>query len=333
MVGVSYFVFYPSRRAPRAIIGGMKLAFLLCVSSLAGLAADLRIGIVGTDTSHAPAFTGMLNDPSNKYYTPGARVVAAYKGGSADLESSITRVDKYAQELSSKYGVEIVTSIPELLEKVDAILLESVDGRKHLPQFKEIMKAGKPIFIDKPLASTYADAVEIARLARENKVRWFSASSLRFSTGIPALKQPGIRGAVVWGPGPTDKTHQLDLSWYGIHAVETLYTFLGRGCVEVTRVSGPNGDTVVGKWGDGRLGTVVLDSEYAGFGATTFTNRKSLVSGADFYTGYQDLVKEILKFFQGGPAPVDVGETLEMFAFMDAAQRSKEAGGKAVPLK
>lgn len=311
----------------------MKPAALLLACSLTGLAADLRIGIIGTDTSHAAAFTGMLNDPSNRNYIPGARVVAAFKGGSPDLESSISRVDKYAQELSSKYGVEIVPTIAELLPKVDAILLESVDGRKHLPQFREIMNAGKPVFIDKPLAATYADALEIARLARQNNVRWFSASSLRFSTGIPALKQPGLRGAVVWGPGPTDKTHQLDLSWYGIHSVEILYTFFGRGCVEVTRVSGPNGDSVVGKWSDGRLGTIALDSEYAGFGATTFTNRKSLVSGADFYTGYQDLVREILKFFQGGPPPVDERETLEMFAFMDAAQRSKEAGGKPVPLK
>lgn len=307
------------------------LSFLLAAAVLP--AADLRLGIIGTDTSHVVAFASILNDPANKNHIPGARIAAAFKGGSADLESSASRVDKYAEELASKYGVEIVPSIAALLGKVDAILLESVDGRKHLPQFREIMKAGKPIFIDKPLASTYADAVEIARLGRENNTRWFSASSLRFSRGIPALKQPDLRGALVWGPGPTEKTHQLDLTWYGIHSVEILYTFLGRGCVEVTRVAGANGDAVTGRWSDGRLGTVVLDNDYAGFGATTFAKRKSLVSGADFYTGYQDLLVEIVKFFQGGPSPVDEKETLEMFAFMDAAQRSKESGGKPVALK
>ncbi len=310
----------------------MKI-LLLAAAATSLPAADLRLGIIGTDTSHVAAFTSMLNDPANKNHLPGARVVAAYKGGSQDLESSWSRVDKYAAELAAKYGVEIVPSIEVLLPKVDAILLESVDGRKHLPQFREIARAGKPVFIDKPLASTLADALEIARIGRENKVRWFSASSLRFSRGIPALKQPGLRGAVVWGPGPTEKTHHLDLSWYGIHSVEILYTFLGRGCVEVTRVSGANGDVVTGRWSDGRLGTVVLDNDYAGFGATTFSKRKSLVSGADFYTGYQDLLVEILKFFQGGPAPVDENETLEMFAFMDAAQRSKEAGGRPVAMK
>lgn len=311
----------------------MKSLLILMAAAALAPAADLRLGIIGTDTSHVGAFTSMLNDPANKNYLPGARVVAAYKGGSADLESSASRVDKYAEELAAKYGVEIVPSIAALLPKVDAILLESVDGRKHLPQFKELLKAGKPVFIDKPLASTLADARQIARLGRENNVRWFSASSLRFSRGIPALKQPDLRGAVVWGPGPAEKTHQLDLTWYGIHSVEILYTFLGRGCVEVTRVAGPNGDVVTGRWSDGRLGTVVLDNDYAGFGATTFAKRKSLVSGADFYTGYQDLVVEIIKFFKGGPSPVDENETIEMFEFMDAAQRSKDAGGAPVKLR
>jgi predicted dehydrogenase len=118
------------------------------------LGADLRLGIVGTDTSHAVAFTSILNDPAAKDYLPGARVVAAFKGGSPDIEESASRVDKYADELHSKYGVEIVPDIATLLSKVDAVLLESVDGRAHLALFREIVKGHKPVFIDKPLAST-----------------------------------------------------------------------------------------------------------------------------------------------------------------------------------
>ena len=85
---------------------------------------QIRIGIIGTDTSHVPAFTKLLNDPSSSDHIPGAKVVAAYKGGSKDVESSHTRVDKYAEEISSKYGVEIVPDIPALLTKVDAVLIE-----------------------------------------------------------------------------------------------------------------------------------------------------------------------------------------------------------------
>ncbi len=105
-------------------------AFLL-VAQLAA-AADIRLGIIGTDTSHVPAFTQMLNSEAGaKDHVAGARVVAAYKGGSKDIESSISRVDQYAEEVRTKWGVEIVPDIATLLSKVDAVLLSSVDGRVH----------------------------------------------------------------------------------------------------------------------------------------------------------------------------------------------------------
>jgi predicted dehydrogenase len=311
------------------------LAFVIFASALA--AADLRLGIVGTDTSHVVAFARVLNDPSSKDYLPGARIVAAYKGGSPDLKESWDRVEKYAEELSTKHGVEIVPDIATLLTKVDAVLLESVDGRPHLAQFKEIAKGRKPVFIDKPLASTLKDALEIARAGREAGIRWFTSSSLRFGDGMPALKAPAAEqtSVIAWGPGPQNELHQLDMTWYGIHTVEILYALMGQGCEEVTRISSADSDVVTGKWKDGRIGVVHVKRPYAGFGAVLFTKKDNAprVSGKDLYTGYRNLLVEIVKFFQGGPAPVAEEETLEMFRFMDAAQRSKAAGGAPVKLR
>src|ERR1043166_9625348 len=108
----------------------MLLLSSFLVFALAAAAADLRLGIVGTDTSHATEFTKLLNGG----VVQGARVVAAYKGGSPDVESSRTRVDRFAQELQQKWSVEFVPDIPSLCAKVDAILIESVDGRAHLAQ-------------------------------------------------------------------------------------------------------------------------------------------------------------------------------------------------------
>src|SRR5437899_6904443 len=159
----------------------VKLTIVLMSAAVCAAAADLRLGIVGTDTSHVPAFTKLLNGEAGEAdHIPGARVVAAYKGGSQDIESSANRVDQFAEEVRAKYGVEIVPDIAALLPKVDAVLLESGDGRVHLRQAKLVIAARKPLFIDKPLASTMEDAREIARLAREAGVAWFSSSSLRF---------------------------------------------------------------------------------------------------------------------------------------------------------
>ena len=308
---------------------------LLCVLSVAltASAADLRLGIVGTDTSHTVAFASVLNDPANKDHVAGARIVAAYKGGSPDIPESWNRVEKFSSELQSKWGVELVPDIKTLCGKVDAILLESVDGRAHLKQAREVFDCGKPLFIDKPLAATLEDAREIARLGKEKGVKWFSASSLRFSEGLPRMKMENMNGAITWGPGPLEEHHQLDLSWYGIHAVEMLYAILGPGCREVTRVSSLDADVVTGQWNDGRIGTVRLIRPYSKFGAVTFSPKEIIQSDKDLYTGYKPLLVEILKFFESGRVPVREEETLEMFAFMDAALRSKNAGGAPTRLR
>ncbi len=311
-----------------------RILFATVFSVLGVLAADLRIGIIGTDTSHAGAFTSILNDPAHANHIVGARVVAAYKGGSKDLKESWDRVDKYAEDLKTKYGVEIVPDIATLLSKVDAVFLESVDGRPHLAQAKLVIEAGKPLFIDKPLASTLEDARAIAKLAEARGVKWFSSSSLRYADFVIDLKKKGpVKGAIVWGPGPLEVHHQLDLSWYGIHAVEMLYTLMGKGCVEVSRTFSEDAEIITGKWADGRVGTVRTLKPYGDFGAVAFYEKGVGQSPEKTKFSYVPLVQNAIAFFQSGKVPVDNSETLEMFAFMDAAQRSRAAGGKPMNLR
>jgi predicted dehydrogenase len=293
-------------------------------------AADLRLGIVGTDTSHVPAFTKMLHEESL-----GAKVVAAWKGGSKDFENSANRVDQFAEEIRTKYGVEIVADLPAMLAKVDAVLLESVDGRPHLEQARQIIAAKKPFFIDKPMAGTLEDAREIARLAKAAGVPWFSTSSLRYGAIGAAAKFPDVTGASVWGPGTIVPQFPLDLSWYVIHSIEVLYTILGRGCETVSRTSTANGDVIVGKWKDGRIGTVYASRPDADYGAIVFRGKEvvDLHPKKGAAGEYRPLVLEIVRFFQTGKIPVANEDTLEIMAFMDAAQRSKQQGGTPVSLR
>jgi hypothetical protein len=309
------------------------LAALVLLAAPVMVAADLRLGLVGTDTSHVIAFTKMLNDPSSPDYVAGARVVAAYKGGSPDLPLSVKYVDQYAEELHSKWQVEIVPDIATLCRKVDAVLLTSVDGRPHLAQARQIFTSHKPVFIDKPLAATLEDAREINRLARDAGVTWFTSSSLRFADVVTSVRTDGITGAFTWGPGPIEEHHHLDLSWYAIHPIEMLYALMGPGCHEVSRVYSESVDEITGRWPDGRIGTVRALRPYGPYGAVVFQGNKVTQSSPKASTGYRPLVIEIVKFFQTGKAPVPVEESLEMFAFMDAALRSKQQGGAFVALR
>lgn len=310
----------------------MRLLALMLAGALA-CAAQIRIGIVGTDTSHVIAFTRVLNDPAAKNHIPGARIVAAYKGGSPDVESSRTRVEGFAQELAAKWNVEIVPDIPTLCKKVDAVLLESVDGRTHLAQARQVIAARKPLFIDKPLAATLEDAREIARLAKEAGVPWFSSSSLRWSEIVTTMKAPDATAVTTWGPGPFEEHHYLELGWYAIHPIEMLFALMGTGCEEVTRVGGATLDTITCRWKDGRLGTVHALRPYGPYGAVVFRGKDARMPPAKAASDYVPMLREIVKFFETGKPPVPNEETLEIFAFLDAAQRSKEAGGKPMRLR
>jgi len=311
----------------------VKLFAALLLAPLLISGADLRLGIIGTDTSHVIEFTKMLNDASLPDHVPGARVVAAYKGGSKEIKSSAERIDKFAEELKTKWKVEFSPDIASLCRKVDAVLIESVDGRQHLEQAKAVIAAGKPMFIDKPLASTLEDAREIAKLAKAAGVPWFSSSSLRFGEIGTTMKYPDTLGVTTWGPGPLEEHHHLDLAWYAIHPVEMLYTLMGMGCEEVTRTYTDGADVVVGRWRGGRIGSVRALRPYGGYGAIVFRAKTVSQSNPKAAAGYRPLVLEIVKFFETKQPPVPNEETLEIFAFLDAAQRSKEAGGAPMKLR
>ena len=320
-----------------ALVGACFVAPALSERSEAnGQTPDIRVGIIGTDTSHVTAFTQLLHDKSNPNHVPGARVVAAFKGGSPDVDASRTRIDRFAAELKDKWGVEFVGSIEELTPKVDAVLLESVDGRPHLEQVRPVFKAKKRVFIDKPFTASYADAREIVRLSRESGVPFFSSSSLRFVADVQAIrnseKHGGITGAFTFGPENLEP-HHPDLFWYGIHAVEMLYTLLGPGCEQVTRIKTDSGDTVVGRWKDGRIGTMRgLIQGRQDYGAVAFGMKAVLATPVPMRSDYRGLLVEIVKFFQTGVPPVPPEETLEIIAFMEAAELSKTRGGTPVTL-
>jgi hypothetical protein len=298
---------------------------------------EIKVGMIGLDTSHVTAFAKLLNDESDPNHVPGARVVAAFKGGSPDVESSRARIDRFTAELKDKWGVEIVGSIEELCKKVDAVLLESVDGRPHLSQVRPVFAARKRVFIDKPFAANYAGAREIVRLSRESGAPFFSSSSLRFVDDLQALKRDeklgALLGAFTYGPAPTEP-HHPDLFWYGIHAVEMLYTLMGPGCESVTRVHADGADVVTGQWKDGRVGTMrgIRDGKQD-YGAVAFGAKANLATPASMKSDYRNLLVEIVKFFQTGEPPVPPEETLEIMAFMEAADLSKARGGATVMLK
>ena len=313
------------------------VALMLAISCRAGVAEEttnlLKAGIVGLD-AHALSWTKIINNPDAAGAIAEMQVVAAVPGGSPDIPQSMELLAKCRREIGT-LGVEIVQTVEQLLPKVDVVMILSIDGRKHLSEVRPVFAAGKPVFIDKPLAASLADAVEIFRLARKHDVPCFTSSSLRFSDRTINIRDDPKLGEVIgcdqYAPCPLEPNH-ADFFWYGIHGVEPLFTIMGRGCVSVTRVQTEGTDIAVGVWDDGRIGTVRgIRAGKRGYGSTIF-GTKGIVAGGGF-DGYEPLIMEIVEFFKTGKPPVLPEETLEIFAFMEAADESKRQGGRAVTLQ
>ncbi len=306
-------------------------AFAVFVPSLQ--AEPIKVGIIGLDTSHVIAFTKVMNAPGAEGPLADVQVVAAYPGGSDDIPASYERVEGFTKQLK-EMGIEIVDSIEALLPKVDAVMLESVDGRPHLQQAIPVIKAKKPLFIDKPVAASLADAIAIYRLAKEHDCPVFSSSSLRYGEGVIKFRTDkpvgDVLGCITWSPCSYEP-HHPDLYWYGIHGVEMLYTVMGTGCQSVSRTQSEAADVVTGVWEGGRAATYRgLRSGSSGYGGVVFGSQKIEPLGG--YGGYEPLVVEIAKFFKTKEAPISAEETIELFAFMTAADVSKDKGGCPVSL-
>jgi predicted dehydrogenase len=292
---------------------------------------ELKIGIIGFDTSHVTAFTRLLNDSSDPYHVPGAKVIGGFPSASPDIESSISRVEGYKTEMVEKYGAQLYPSIEAMLEEVDAVLLESNDGRRHLPEVKAVFEAGKRVFIDKPLAASYADAAEIARLSQEHNVPFFSTSSLRFDANIMGLRQSEDLGQVLacdaYSPATLEPTNP-GLYWYGVHGVDILYSFMGTGCASLRCWSSTDSDVIAATWADGRVATLRgIRTGVHDYGVRVFTDKQIAETKYSREVPiYSQLLNQIVPFFQGGPAPVATEETLEAMAFIEAAYISGRDG-------
>jgi len=162
-----------------------------------------RIGLVDFDTSHVEAFTQRFNhlDVPETEWVEGARVVAGCPGESSMMPE---RIPGYTERLRG-YGIALVARPEDMLGQIDAVMIESQQGSRHLERARPFLEAGLPTFVDKPFAETVAEADSMIALARQHGSPLLSCSALRYDPVISAAlrNQPSLGrllSADVWGP-------------------------------------------------------------------------------------------------------------------------------------
>jgi predicted dehydrogenase len=312
----------------------MKKLFV-CLAAWLGAwavtAAEIRVGIIGCDTAHVLAFTETWNNSNAPGHVPGFKVVAAYRGGSPDIPASVKAQEEIVPKLKAQYGVKFYDTIAELCQNVDAVCLESLDGRPKLEQLKPVLQAKKRVFVDQPMGASFQQVSDMFRLARQARMPLFTASPLRFASNTVAVKRGAVgvvTNAITYGPCETEP-HHPELFWSGIHGVEALFAIMGPGCQMAARGTNAQGRIeVVATWTGGRVGVF---REAKGFHGMAYGRKGELAVGNG--DGELPLVREISKYFTTGIPPMLPQETLEVFAFMQAADESKRQGGAPMPLQ
>jgi virulence factor len=290
----------------------------------------IRLGLVGTNTSHAPAFASIINGNAERAArVEGARIVAVW--GDSSAESLALEADRKlltAPALAETYGIEQVVDQPvAMIGHIDAVLV--VDdlglGARHGTLAQPFVDAGIPTFIDKPMTLDLAEAVTLFDLAEQRGSPLMSTSALRFAHEVADMRtRMADLGALssVTSVGPGDWFN------YGVHAVEMFQTLVGPGARWVHAFSEPARDVVV--IGYDERPTVVVqtlrDANYV-FHLAAYAEKgwdECEVTDADgFYSG---MMAAVLEMVRTGRAPVNPANTLEILAILHAGERSAQTG-------
>jgi len=319
------------RKAAYATLGMSLLSRNMIFANKTGMVQEgKRIGMIGLDTGHCMDFTRIFNAPDAGDKYRGYKVTAAYPKGTELVKEWKDRIPQITQEMKEQ-GVEIVDSMEELLAKTDVVLITCIDGNKHLELATPVIQARKTLFIDKPFTASYKDAQAIVELAKKYQTPMFSSSSLRYNIvdEVKINELVGkVTGAHTFSPAAIEPNHP-DLFWYSIHGIEILFTIMGTGCKSVKRTYTPETDYVVGVWDDNRIGSYRgIRNGKADYGATVFGEKA--IKTLEISGGYNPLLVKIAEFYDTKTIPFPVEQTLEIIAFMEAAEESKKKGGITV---
>jgi predicted dehydrogenase len=296
------------------------------------MASELKIGIIGLDTSHTVAFTKLLQgDVPAEQKVTGMRVVNAMRFPSP-FQTEEGQDERQAQ--LEELGVTMKDSVAELAEGMDALFLEINDPALHVEYFEQVAGLGLPIFLDKPLAGNLAEGKQIAALAEVEGTNMWSASSLRFIRKLVAAKQEvtdapkfcnvfGALGKAAAGS---------DIVWYGVHVTEMLVACMGTGAQSVAAREDDNGVVAIVNYPEERRAVAEYNR-----GCYTYGGRIQAGSAVAYFDNrgdvlYYNLLLKIKEFLETGIAPVPMAETLEIQAIMDAVEASLAAGGDTVEL-
>lgn len=284
-----------------------------------------RIGIIGSQNSHAIAFSQLLNREEG------------YNGQRIETDARVTHIygtqPERTREVAEAGAIPtIVDETEQMLGGVDAIICVLRDGALHKGAVLPFLKAAMPVFVDKPLCTTVADAEAMIDVAQRTGVGFSSFSTLRYERGTQAWIEasrdadgPPLAG-LVSGPGDLESEYS-GIFFYGIHAVELMLERWGYGVAEVTAVPSGRSVQAICRYADGPLVTLnLVQGGRPGFRLASFGNAGTSEHLVDARTTYYDGMHIMLEVLRNGAWPLSAEELTEPVRVLAAIEASVASG-------
>jgi len=280
-----------------------------------------KIGIVGSDNSHAVVFSQIANGVDGENYVPGFKVTHLF-----GLD------DKRNKEVAEKGKIEnIVSDINEMIGKIDIAFIEFRHGGLHLEYAKPFIENKVPVFVDKPIAATTSDARKLIHLAKENQVLLTSFSTLRFTNVVQELKKIFEKEDPVFlsvlGPGDMQSEYG-GLIFYGIHCTEIFNEISGTGVKEVYSIR-KNGNIIATLLHEKLIGTIKIAPEMPYLFSIEILTKKSYFSSkVDIESCYKNGMIKIKEMLDKKQWVLSENEMFEPVATVKAIEGSILSGKK-----
>ncbi|MBN2853307.1 MAG: Gfo/Idh/MocA family oxidoreductase [Clostridia bacterium] len=287
---------------------------------------DIKVAIIGLDTSHSLQFASRMQDANCDITQKvmGLRAISclAFVTPFQDEKG----IKERTLELE-KLGVKVTSSFEEAVEGAEALMLEVNDPSLHVEYFEKCAKLKLPMFLDKPLADTIENGIKIYEIAKKYDAKVFSASSLRF------MKEIDYACKIIQKPERANVFGALGIAmagesvvWYGVHTFEMLQKLLGRGATSISAHQDDKGVVAIVKYNDNRRGVVELNEGAWVYGGSLRTSQDCESFTIDMSTAYKGELDQVSKFFHGGENPVDFLDTLEVMNMLDTTVKSLKSG-------
>lgn len=279
----------------------------------------VRIGIIGSENSHALAFSQLIN-LSGKY--PDLRVVAIY---GEDAEAS--------QRIFDECGLDfIATDGRDMLGRIDALMVTSRNGALHAGYARPYIEAGLPMFIDKPIANDGTEAYELLKLAKAKGVPIMGGSSVKFAPDTLALRDAAqkmaaegkLMGGHVWAPVQMVNPYG-DFYFYSSHLIETAMMIYGFSPKAVRAIRTDAGVSAILEYQDFAVQLSYLEQAYH-YGGTVLGKDQAVTREISLEGCYDGEVEHFAQLVRTGKMPQPI-EALAIPIFaLNAIERAYETG-------